>query len=179
MADNVQHFLLVIGDREALAWILTAQQMAFAPSRYRTADSLMLGDRLALYTTRGCFKNPARDRGRIIGTASVAERVHDLESGKAFQGREFNRGCALLIDRLVPFRQGPELVHIVSRLNSFPEAWGMHVRRTLVPLDHHDFEVIEGALKVMNTNFDENLHEYVEIGVPSSRTAAAPTTTRA
>jgi hypothetical protein len=60
-------YLLVIGDREALGWILSAERMAFPDFRRAETRSLKSGDRLLIYTTRGCFKNPTRDRGRIIG----------------------------------------------------------------------------------------------------------------
>jgi hypothetical protein len=166
MAPDVRRFLLVLGDREALAWVLTEQQMAFASSSYRTAESLIPGDRLAIYTTRGCFKNPTRDRSRIIGTATVTEYVHDLKSPKTFGGRTFDRGCRLFIDRLVPFRKGPELTTLVPILRTFPPTWQMHVRRTLVPLDEHDFTLLEQSLDRLDISRAENLRAYVERAAP-------------
>lgn len=56
-------FLLVISNRQALRWILSEQRMAFSPSRNKEPDTLFQDDKLVLYTTRGCFHSPARDRG--------------------------------------------------------------------------------------------------------------------
>jgi hypothetical protein len=55
-------YLLPIADREPLAWIVGEQKTAFAEHRTREAARLQEGDRLFLYTTRGCFRTPTRDR---------------------------------------------------------------------------------------------------------------------
>ena len=60
---NMATYLLVIGDREALGWILAEQRMAFSSMSRPHVRALSPGDTLLLYTTRGCFKNPTRDRG--------------------------------------------------------------------------------------------------------------------
>jgi hypothetical protein len=64
-------YLLPIADREPLAWIVREQRTAFGEHRRREAEALAVGDVLFLYTTRGCFRNPTRDRGRVIGRAVV------------------------------------------------------------------------------------------------------------
>jgi len=64
-------FLLVIGDRDALGWILAEQRMAFPTAQRAEVRALRIEDELFLYTTRGAFKNPTRDRGRVIGAARV------------------------------------------------------------------------------------------------------------
>lgn len=63
-------YLVVIGDREALGWVLTEQRMAFPDARRPEVRTLAQRDQLLLYTTMGCFKNPGRDRGRCDGTRS-------------------------------------------------------------------------------------------------------------
>src|SRR6202051_2908697 len=64
-------YLLVIGERDALAWVLTTQRMAVPDYRSREVSALEPGDQLFLYTTRGCFHNPTRDRGRVVGVAKA------------------------------------------------------------------------------------------------------------
>jgi len=59
-------FLLVIGRREGLSWILGAERMAF-PSKPRSSRATPeADDQLLLYTTRKCFGYPTRDEGRVI-----------------------------------------------------------------------------------------------------------------
>jgi hypothetical protein len=64
-------YLMPIADREPLMWILHERRTAFPSYRRSDAERLAAGDRLLLYTTRGCFHNPTRDRGRVIGVATV------------------------------------------------------------------------------------------------------------
>jgi hypothetical protein len=51
-------YLLVIGEREALAWVLRESRTAFPATRRAEVDRLAVGDELFLLTTRGCFHNP-------------------------------------------------------------------------------------------------------------------------
>jgi hypothetical protein len=71
--------MLIIGAREALAWILREERMAFPPRRYLGVDQLEVGDELFLVTTRACYRNPRRDRTRVIGRAIVSSPVASLE----------------------------------------------------------------------------------------------------
>ena len=103
-------FLLIIGDREPLAWILTEQRMAFPSHRSRDAGQLAKGDRLFLYTTRGCFHSPGRGRGRIIGEAAATSEIATLKEPVRFGERSFPTGCSLDIAGLVPRGEGPEMI---------------------------------------------------------------------
>ena len=69
LAVTMASYLLPISDREPLIWILREQKTALPRYRRRDAERLTTGDRILLYTTRGCFRNPTRDRGRVIGVA--------------------------------------------------------------------------------------------------------------
>ena len=69
--SNAASYLLIIGDREALGWVVSSGQMAFPSVRRSEVRSLGVGDELFLYPTRGASKNSTRNRGRIIGTAHV------------------------------------------------------------------------------------------------------------
>ncbi len=88
---SMTSYLLVIGDREALGWILTTGRMAFPSAGRAEVAALKPGDELFLYTTRGCFKNPTRDRGRIIATARVTSPVEHLDKPVHFADRDFCR----------------------------------------------------------------------------------------
>ena len=46
-------------------------------------------DRVFLYTTRLCFQNPTRDRGRVIGLAVVTKPSRRLAEAVTFGGREY------------------------------------------------------------------------------------------
>lgn len=162
MASPRHWFILVISDRDALGWILSQQRMAFAPSRYHLVEALTVGDRLALYTTRGCFNSPTRDRGRVIGTATVTSPLSTMDSPVTFGGREFNKDCTLHIDRLAAVDQGPELASLVTMLHTFPEAWRIYIRRTLVPLDERDFATLENVLAGTDTNREKTLPTYLK-----------------
>jgi hypothetical protein len=54
----VADYLLPIADREPLAWIIAQQRTAVGGHRRREAEALRPGDRVFLYSTRGCFHNP-------------------------------------------------------------------------------------------------------------------------
>jgi hypothetical protein len=73
-------YLLVIGDATPLAWVLAEQRMAFPALRQSQAVAFKVGDELFIYATRGCFRNPVRNRGRVMGLALVRSDVHDLIS---------------------------------------------------------------------------------------------------
>lgn len=153
--------MLVIGDRDALVWILSEQRMAFAASRYRYIDSLMPGDRLALYATRNSFHNPTRDRGRVIGTATVTSELEELGEPVRFGDRSFGRGCTMRIERLALADEGPELAGLVDKLQTFPEAWRIHIRKTLVPLDRHDFGILDRSLGRVDHGREAALPSYL------------------
>jgi hypothetical protein len=146
MARSPGAFLIVVSNREALGWILREQRTAFPLERSRVSRSLEPGDRLVLYTTRGCFNNPSRDRGRVIATAEVATPVRSLARPVVFGDRAFEFGCGLVIEQLAPWAQGPELGPLVRRMNTIPTSWAMHLRRAVVRLDDHDYELLAGAL---------------------------------
>jgi hypothetical protein len=133
----MRYYLLPISDREPLAWILSESRTAFPSHRRREADALAVGDKLLLYTTRGCFRNPTRDRGRVIGVATVESAVTELGTPMEFRGREFPLLVELSVDALAPLGRGIELAPLVARLReSFPKptAWSATMRRALVPL---------------------------------------------
>ena len=145
MAD----YLLVVSDREPLAWILTTGMMAFPAHRAREVSRLVCGDRLFIYTTRCCFRNPKRDRGRVVGEAGITSSVTSLDTPIEFGERAFPLGCSLQITSLAKAGTGVDLAELVSQLHLFPKprSWAFTLRRVLAPLDAHDAGMLHGKLK--------------------------------
>jgi hypothetical protein len=148
-STGLKDYLLPIADREPLAWIIARQRTAVGRHRRREAEALELGDRIFLYTTRGCFRNPRRDRGRVIGIARVTERAHARKNAVRFGEREYPLEIVLQIEALAPRRAGVELAPLVDRLESIPNrrAWSTYMRRALVPLKRSDGELLARALE--------------------------------
>lgn len=144
MTEGPIHYLLVIGEREGLAWILRERRMAFPPTSRREVTQLKVGDRLLLTTTRGCFHNPTRDATRVIALGHVLSEVAELEVPIAIAGREFTRDCSIAIDLLAPYLDGVELAPLAERLDAFAgsTAWGMRLRRPLLALSARDAKLL-------------------------------------
>lgn len=173
MAQARGAFMLVVGDREALGWILREQRTAFPAERSRMARTLEPGDRLVLYTTRGCFNNPARDRGRVIATPVVSTPVRDLDAPVVFGGRAFASGCGLAIERVAPWGQGPELGLLVPRLRTFSGSWAMSLRgRSIVRLDDHDYGLLERELSRVLIAREAALPAYLDHALPVEHRSA-------
>jgi hypothetical protein len=101
-----RYYLLILGEREAISWVLREQRMAFPSTPRAEVAALAVDDRLLLYTTRGAWHNPTRDRGRIIGIATVTNAVRLLDEPIEISGRRFSSGCELSIDGLIPYPGG-------------------------------------------------------------------------
>jgi hypothetical protein len=156
-------YLLPISNREALAWILREQRTAFAEHRFAAAMALEPGDVFLLYATRGCFGNPTRDRGRVIGRALVKKAAERVRRAPRFGGHEYPYLVELSIESLTPFRDGLELAPIVPKLRgTFPDpaTWMFRLRRALVPLHKRDAALIERELKSIARPYEESLSSY-------------------
>jgi hypothetical protein len=157
------HYILPIADREPLAWILREQRTAFGEHRAREAQALEVGDVLFLYTTRGCFRNPTRDRGRVVGRATVKAPARRVGRPPSFGGREFPYVIELELQSLAPLREGLQLAPIVPRLkHTFPDpkSWSVRMRRALVPLDPVDAALIERELRSVAKRYATALQSY-------------------
>lgn len=167
----MRHYLLPISDREPLAWILRASRTAFPSYRQSDASKLEPGDQLILYTTRGCFHNPTRDRGRVVGSASVIAPAHDLEEPVRFGEREFSVGVELEITKLLPRGEGIELAPLIPQLSeSFPNprAWSARLRRALVPVAPSDAKRLIHQLATVRAGEIEEAVGSYEAAVVSS-----------
>jgi hypothetical protein len=148
MSEGSAAYLLVIGEREALAWILRERRMAFPSTTRREVSQLQVGDQLFLLTTRGCFHNPGRDATRVVGTATVETPVAVLDPAVELVGRTFPRGCNIEIVSLAPYLTGVELLPLIPRLDAFrgASAWGMRLRKPLVPISSKDTRLLTREL---------------------------------
>lgn len=155
--------IMVIGDREALAWMLTEERTAFPAKRATAAGRLTSHDKLFLYTTRGCFHNPSKHRGRVIGEATVLGPVLPLEHPVELFGRIFPVGCDLRIDSLAPFGLGVDLATLVPNMNAFPvkKSWAVYLRRPTLPLDDADASLIRRNLKKVTTTPSKAIESYL------------------
>jgi hypothetical protein len=140
--------LLILGDRDTLRCVVRNERMAFEMHRKNDVTRLAVGDTLFLYTTRGCFHNPTRDRGRVIGHAVVTSPVKPLEEHVAVMDREFELGCTFNLVALAPRHEGVLLADLVPRLDAFPvkSAWSTRMRRPLLTLPRKDAALVEREL---------------------------------
>jgi hypothetical protein len=155
--------LLVIGDRNALAWVLAEQRMAFPGHRRREVAALAPGDRLFIYTTRGCFGNPTRGRGRVIGVAKALDAPGELPEPVALAGRQFELGCGIELGRIAPYGYGVELAPLVPNLSTFPNkhGWMTQIRRPLLPLTPEDSTLVARLLRAVSRPPAEAVDSYL------------------
>ena len=143
-------FLLMIGEREPLAWIpLAGDDGLRYPSQSGGEAARGRRPTISVHDV-WCFHNPGKDQGRVIGEAMVRTAVKLLDQPVEFGERSFPLGCSLEISGLVPRGAGPVLFSLVDELNLFPNPtqknWGIRLRRVLAPLDRHDAGVLHNAL---------------------------------
>jgi len=159
-------YLLPISNRAALVWVVSEQRTALPSGRVAEAGLIRRRDRLFLYTTRGCFRNPTRDRGRVISTARVTAPAQELSEPIVFGGRTYQIGLWFRIERLAAVREGVELGPLVSQLATFPnpDAWSARLRRSLVPLAGDDGDVLQHAVAKIAPPYPAALPTYLALG---------------
>ncbi|MEU8003224.1 hypothetical protein AB0B66_18865 [Catellatospora sp. NPDC049111] len=156
-------YLVILGHRDAIRWVLAEQRMAFPSTPRIEVRALVAGDRLYLYATRGAWRNPTRDRGRIIAKATAASAVCALDEPVTFAGRDFISSCPLAVEGVAPYPSGLELQPLVTELDAFPKphAWSAYMRRPLLRLTDDDVALIDGHLKPMLMRREEALATYL------------------
>ncbi|MET9878889.1 hypothetical protein ABZZ36_30285 [Actinacidiphila glaucinigra] len=154
--------LVILGDRAALSWVVTKQRMAFPQGRSALARTLEPCDEVLLYTTRGCFRNPTRDMGRVIGQATVADPVRALKEPVRFGDRSFTDGCRLDIHGLARLREGVVLRDLVPQLTVFPDpaTWSVRMRRAALTLPPADADLLREQLQPLLRSYREVAGEY-------------------
>jgi hypothetical protein len=126
--------------------------------------AIKIGDELFIYTTRGCFHSPTRDRGLVIGLALVSSDVRDLAEPVVFGGRSYPSGCTLSIQGIAPLREGVELRPLVPQLHAFPDgrAWSVPLRQPPVPLDEHDAALLKRRLNPLLQPLGHHVDAYIK-----------------
>ncbi|WP_235217458.1 hypothetical protein [Streptomyces noursei] len=159
--EGMATHLVIISDREPLAWVLRTQRMAFPAGRASTGLPAK-GDQALLYTTRGCYRNTTRDRGRVMGLAVVTSPVKTLPKSVVFGERWFTSGCALRVEGLAPVRDGVVLADLVPRLEVFPDerSWSVRMRRASLSLPPADAELLTRELRPLLAPRLERLADY-------------------
>ncbi|MFE2269825.1 hypothetical protein ACFXB4_11340 [Streptomyces lavendulae] len=161
-SDSPTTHLLIISSHAPLAWVLENQRMAFPSGRTRESLTMHKGDEVLLYTTRGCFGNPTRDLGRVIGLATLTSEVSTLDQPVTFDERRFTEGCRLRIHGLTPFREGVVLRDLVDDLQVFPEprTWSVRMRRASLKLPEADAALLNRELQPLLKPYGEIVREY-------------------
>jgi len=136
--------MFVIGEAEALDWVLTEERMAFR-AHVKTVE-LAVGDRVAIYASRGTWHNPTRDRAQLAAIGSISRSVAEKEI--AVGSETMPAWCELSFSMKLPSRDGVEFAPLVPRLSFITkkESWGTALRRTIVRLPERDLAVLEKAL---------------------------------
>lgn len=152
--------LLMISDREPLAWLLAEQRFALPRDR----PALPPGARLLLYTTRGCYRNRDRDRGLVMGLASARTPTRRLNEPIRFRGRDYPFGFRLNIEGLALPHKGIDLGHMAGLLDALPDPaiWSTRLRRSPLALSARDAALILDRLQPMLRPRREVLAAYIE-----------------
>ncbi|GAA2211426.1 hypothetical protein GCM10009850_068850 [Nonomuraea monospora] len=164
MQAETTHYLLILSDSRAIAWVIAQQRMAFPSPIRAEVSSLKLGDELFIYTTRGAFGNPTRDRGRVVGRAIARTSAQHVESPIQIANREFGSACDIDIHQLSPWGRGVELAPLVERLDAFPvpTAWSWNLRRPLMLLPYRDASILRTELSRSAVSVEEAAPTYAE-----------------
>lgn len=152
--------LLVISDREPLLWLLTEQRWALTSGRASKAPAE--GDELLLYTTRGCYRNPTRDRGLVMGRATVTSEPKQLHRPVVFRDREFSTGFSVDVTGVAALHTGVELAPLAGSLSFLPDpaTWSVRLRRSLIPLDDDDAATVSERLDPLLRPREKVLTDY-------------------
>lgn len=181
MDGEAAHYLLILADRRAIAWVLESQRMAFPPTARAEVRDLRPGDELFIYTTRGAYQNATRDRGRVVGRATALSEVEWLPEAVKIGAREFPRGCDIKIHDLAPWGSGVELAPLLSRMEVFPvpQVWSSKLRRPMLRIPPADAALLREELSVWSTTREKALSGYLDraaarpLGVRSTRRSRA------
>lgn len=152
--------LLVISDREPLAWLLRTSSFAIPAARAESAPRP--GTTLLLYTTRGCYRNPGRDRSLAMGMAQVTSHPRRLRGPVTFRGHEYVIGLDLDLQGVCRVHEGVQLGPLQGRLELLPPEgpWSYPLRRSVVPLSDPDATLIREPLVSLLRPVSEVLPAY-------------------
>lgn len=120
------------------------------------------GDKVFLYATRGYFRNPTRDLGRVVGLAAITSPLWILDEPVVFNDRFFTEGCRLKVPGPAPFREGLVLRDLVPRLSVFSDSatWSVRMRRASLTLPPGDVDLVRTELEPLLRPISEGWDGY-------------------
>jgi hypothetical protein len=137
-------WIFVVNEAGALAWILKARKMGFRQNARRspTKSRIQPGDPCAIYVSRHAWHNPKVDSSQIAAIGVVKSPV--VDKPVTVLDEVMPQSCSLDLKVVLPERQGAPFRPLVGRLRFIgtKEHWATSLRRTVVEIDQHDFEVI-------------------------------------
>jgi hypothetical protein len=156
MKDEAQHWVWAFGDISGLRWVLDQRVMAFTTAASAHLRGMAKGDRAVLYVTRGAYHNPTKDASKLAGLVTVLDTPM-LGAPVVIGGREFPWSVPILADLVLPERQGPEVLPLVSRLSFVGNrsAWGQYFRTSPKRISLSDFEVLAAAIARQHEDLSE------------------------
>lgn len=141
-------WLIVIGEREGLRWVVEHQRMAF---RDTVKGSPSAGDAFAIYVSRGAFHNPGRDEAQILGLGTFKTGIE--RRATTVGDERYARTARLEISDVRPERQGLPFRPLVESLTFIAKksGWAAYVRQTLVPIPEADLDLIAKRFRELPT----------------------------
>lgn len=138
-------WLYVLGRREGIEWVLERSRMAFMP--HVDVTLLQVDDPIALYVTRGAFRNPTRDESQVVALARVS-RLPERRS-VTVGGMQCASVCDIEVEQQAPVRSGLPFRQLVPDLSFIKnkKSWGRALQKTLVRVPADDFRVIANAFE--------------------------------
>lgn len=138
--------------------------MAFHVRQRRALANVSLGSPLFLYVTSRCFRRlPYGEKSGLIGKVAVTSPVTQLDRPVAFGGSSFGMGCEIRVIHLLRPSQMVNLGPLVPDLNAFHGAWHLRLRAGFIPLDGHDYEVLDNRLLREPTSLPEAMGAYMAL----------------
>jgi hypothetical protein len=136
-------WLIVLGEKTALEWVLQNQRMAFRA--HVPTTELRVGAPIALYVTRGAFHSPVRDESHIAALGKITSEVRSEPVEVA--GELYQSWCSLSLEVSSPLRRGLPFRPLVDQLEFIrkKQGWSMYLKRTLVQISDRDFSIIKQA----------------------------------
>lgn len=122
--------------------------------RKRPPSMMRGGDDVAIYLTRGAFRNPTRDYSRIVALGTVGSDPEAAEV--AIAGELYSYRCNLQVVTQMEIRKGLPFGPLVEALDFVrnKRAWAAYMRRTVVSVLPSDFTLIANAFAAAQARGD-------------------------
>lgn len=127
-----------------MEWVIEHGRMAVGP---RVKSLPGPGERVVLYTSRGAFHNPTRDRAQVIGLGITTDEP--AQRRLVIAGTPYARSFGVDIEVLAEPRHGLDFASLVPRLDFITKkkSWGGALRRPVVRISDRDYRTIETAFR--------------------------------